>query len=241
MRPDEDEELETARRVLSSADKLLNVLGLYTVDRSVWSAEEAAALPAPPMVPLPRPVQVLRFNQRQIEFVFKARRALGEVWRMHAYRDEDVVTSHPDHVRSLFTARPEHAPSLTGESPLRPIVGPNSVLTAVGPRHMRQRKLLLPPFQGSRVSGFRDVIRDVAEREVAQALAAGALRALGARRSAAALLRPAAAGTILTRRLVRSARISRHRPDPVLSAPHAAARARGEARPCNMRRRIPIA
>jgi DNA-binding IclR family transcriptional regulator len=28
---------------MSSADKLLNVLGLYTVDRSVWCAEEAAA------------------------------------------------------------------------------------------------------------------------------------------------------------------------------------------------------
>ena len=39
---------------------------------------------------------------------------------------------HPDHVRSLFTAKPELAPSLTGESPLRPIVGPNSVLTAIG-------------------------------------------------------------------------------------------------------------
>jgi cytochrome P450 len=110
------------------------------------SAEEAAALPAPPMVPLSRPVQVLRFNQRQIEFVFRARRALGEVWGMHAYRDVDVVTSHPDHVRSLFTARAEDAPSITGESPLRPIVGPNSVLTAIGPRHMRQRKLLLPAF-----------------------------------------------------------------------------------------------
>ena len=25
---------------------------------------------------------------------------------MHAYRDVDVVTSHPDHVQSLFTAKP---------------------------------------------------------------------------------------------------------------------------------------
>ena len=50
-----------------------------------------------------------------------------------------VVTSHPDHVKSLFTANPDDAPSLTGESPLRPIVGPNSVLTSVGARHMRQR------------------------------------------------------------------------------------------------------
>src|SRR5688500_8992952 len=118
------------------------------------------------MVPLSRPVQVLRFNQRQIEFVFKARRALGEVWRMRAYRDEDVVTSHPDHVRSLFTARAEDAPSITGESPLRPIVGPNSVLTAIGPRHMRQRKLLLPAFHGEMIERYSQMISDAAEREV---------------------------------------------------------------------------
>ncbi|MEJ7786047.1 MAG: cytochrome P450 [Solirubrobacteraceae bacterium] len=130
------------------------------------SAEEASALPAPPAVPLARHLQVLRFNQRQIEFVFKADRHLGEVWGMRAYRDDDTVTSHPDHVRSLFTAKPEEAPSLTGESPLRPIVGPNSVLTAVGPRHMRQRKLLLPPFHGEAIERYAEMISDAAEREI---------------------------------------------------------------------------
>jgi formyltetrahydrofolate deformylase len=40
---------------------------------------EAAGLRPPPVVPLPRTLQVLRFNQRQIEFVFRARRELGEV------------------------------------------------------------------------------------------------------------------------------------------------------------------
>jgi cytochrome P450 len=77
-----------------------------------------------------------------------------------------VVTSHPDHVRSLFTAKPEQAPSLTGESPLRPIVGPNSVLTAVGPRHMRQRKLLLPPFHGEAIERYSQLIADAADREI---------------------------------------------------------------------------
>src|SRR5262249_18528450 len=106
---------------------------------------EADALPRPPAVQLPMALQVLRFNQRQIEFVFGARRRLGEVFRMRGtIPGGPVVTSHPDHVRSLFTAKPELAPSLTGESPLRPIVGPNSTLTALGERHMRQRKLLLP-------------------------------------------------------------------------------------------------
>jgi cytochrome P450 len=130
------------------------------------SAEEATSLQEPPAVPLARPLQILRFNQRQIEFVFKAQRRLGDVWRMHAYRDSDVVTSHPDHVRSLFTAAPEDAPSLTGESPLRPILGPNSVLTEIGPRHMRQRKLLLPPFHGEAIERYAEMIRDAAEREI---------------------------------------------------------------------------
>ena len=77
-----------------------------------------------------------------------------------------AITSHPDHVKSLFTAKPEQAPSLTGESPLRPIVGPNSVLTAIGPRHMRQRKLLLPPFHGEAVQRYVEMIGEAADREI---------------------------------------------------------------------------
>jgi cytochrome P450 len=128
---------------------------------------EAGRLPEPPTIMQPRLLQTLRFNQRQIEFVFRARRELGEVFRMRGIiPGGPVVTSHPDHVRSLFTAQPEQAPSLTGESPLRPIVGPNSVLTAVGPRHMRQRKLLLPPFHGEAIEQYTQMIADAAEREI---------------------------------------------------------------------------
>jgi cytochrome P450 len=130
------------------------------------SEQDAAALPAPPIIQLPRSLQILRFTQRQIEFVFKARRTLGEVFQWRGYHGLDVVTSHPDHVRSLFTAKPEQAPSLTGESPLRPIVGPNSVLTAVGPRHMRQRKLLLPPFHGEAIEKYAEMISEATEREI---------------------------------------------------------------------------
>jgi cytochrome P450 len=129
--------------------------------------DEAAAFPLPPSVDLPLALQVLRFSQRQIQFVFWARRELGEVFRMRGtIPGRPVITSHPDHVRSLFTAKPGLAPSLTGESPLRPIVGPNSVLTAVGPRHMRQRKLLLPAFHGEAIERYVEMITDVAEREI---------------------------------------------------------------------------
>src|SRR3954471_1702444 len=70
--------------------------------------DDVARLPEPPAIPLPRTLQVLRFNQRQIEFVFRAKRELGEVFRMRGMiPGRPVITSHPDHVRSLFTARPE--------------------------------------------------------------------------------------------------------------------------------------
>ena len=86
---------------------------------------------------------------------------------MHgATQDAVAVTSHPDHVRSLFTAKPEQAPSLTGESPLRPILGPSSVLTSVGERHLRQRRLLLPAFHGEAVQRYVEMIRGVAEAEI---------------------------------------------------------------------------
>jgi cytochrome P450 len=128
----------------------------------------AAPARLPPAPPLPRALQTLRFSVRQIEFVFRARRELGDVFRLNSVVSDDlvVVTSHPDHVKSLFTAKPEEAPSLTGESPLRPIVGPNSVLTAVGPRHMRQRKLLLPTFHGDAVERYTEMIARAADREI---------------------------------------------------------------------------
>src|SRR6059036_583638 len=124
----------------------------------------------PPTPPLSALAQSARFGVRPLAFTFRSHRALGDVFRIRLVARDDslAVTSHPDHVKALFTAKPDDAPSLTGESPLRPIVGPNSVLTSVGERHMRQRKLLLPPFHGDAVKRYADIIADVAEREVAR-------------------------------------------------------------------------
>ena len=129
--------------------------------------DEAAQLSRPPRVQISPLAQLLRFNQLQIEFVFGARRRLGDVFGMRTDEPNGlVVTCLPDDVRSLFTAKPEEAPSLAAESPLRPIVGPNSVLTALGDRHMRQRKLLLPSFHGEAIDAYAEKIAEAAEREI---------------------------------------------------------------------------
>src|SRR4051794_21405068 len=121
--------------------------------------------PTPPLSPF---IQTIRFGVRPLGFTFKARKRIGEVFRVRILGREEsfVVTCHPDHVKSLFKAKPDQAPSLTGESPLRPVVGPNSVLTSIGDRHMRQRKLLLPPFHGEAVKRYVGVIEDAIAREI---------------------------------------------------------------------------
>jgi cytochrome P450 len=147
-------------------------VGRAAVPPSPAGPLDAPAAPAPPSLPpgpeLPAVVQGLRFAMRPLGFNLGAQRRFGDVWtlRLPTRPDGFVVTCHPDHVRSLLTADPADAPSLTGESPLRPILGPNSVLTSVGARHLRQRRLLLPPFHGEAVARYVDMIGQVAEREI---------------------------------------------------------------------------
>ncbi len=122
----------------------------------------------PPARAETRFLQTIRFVMRPLTSSLAARRDFGDTWQVQLLsRGEPfVVTTHPDHVEALFKAKADDAPSLTGEAPRRPILGPNSVLTSVGPRHMRQRKLLLPPFHGEAVQRYVQMISDVAEREI---------------------------------------------------------------------------
>jgi len=122
----------------------------------------------PPPLALPGLRQTQRLLREPLRFHVNAARACGDAWGANLMfaREPVVMTCHPEHVRSLFTAKEEEAPSVTGESPLRPILGPSSVLTLVGEQHMRQRRLLLPSFHGAAVARYIRLISEVAEREI---------------------------------------------------------------------------
>jgi cytochrome P450 len=79
-----------------------------------------------------------------------------------------VMLSDPEAVKTVFTAPPEVAPSAAGASPIAPVMGPRSVITLTGPEHMRQRKLLLPPFHGERMREYADVIVQATRRSMAE-------------------------------------------------------------------------
>lgn len=135
---------------------------------SVAGPAEGAAIRRPPARPGPRLIQTVAFASNPVRFSLSGRRRFGDVWQINILsRDEPfVVTAHPDHVESLFKAKPPDAETLTSESPLRPILGPNSILTVVGERHMRERKMLLAPFHGEAVQRYVQKISEIAEREI---------------------------------------------------------------------------
>jgi cytochrome P450 len=142
------------------------VVGDATGTAGPLTDEEAAALPQPPQVSLSVLAQMLRFSQRQIDFVFGARRRLGGVFAIRTMNPHAVFTGLSDDARSLFMAKPEEARSFAAESPLRPYLGPNALLTSLGERHMRQRKLLLPPFHGEAIARYTQAISDATEHEI---------------------------------------------------------------------------
>jgi cytochrome P450 len=120
-----------------------------------------------PTVELPKFTQILRFTTRHKDFVFAGARQYGDVFHMKGtVAGGAIITSHPDHVKSLFTAKPELVPTLTTESALAPVVGPHAVLTTNGGRHLSQRKMLLPPFHGKSVANYLQVIEEATTREL---------------------------------------------------------------------------
>jgi len=83
-----------------------------------------------------------------------------------AQQGEWVLVSHPDDVKTVFTGDPNILRAGEGNAVLGPLLGDSSVLLLDEPDHMRQRKLLLPPFHGERMQRYRELMTEVAEREL---------------------------------------------------------------------------
>lgn len=70
-----------------------------------------------------------------------------------------VVVSAPEPIKAVFTGDPAVLQAGKANEILRPIVGGSSVLLLDGPPHLRQRRLLTPPFMGERMAVYGDIVR----------------------------------------------------------------------------------
>jgi cytochrome P450 len=78
-----------------------------------------------------------------------------------------VFIADPAAIKQVFTASPDVMRAGESNAFIEPVVGSRSILVLDGPAHMRQRRLLLPPFHGERMQRYGGLIGDVAERDVA--------------------------------------------------------------------------
>jgi cytochrome P450 len=122
----------------------------------------------PPGPAIPAFLQGLRYVRDPLAFLSGFRERYGDVFTIRfPYFGEIVYVASPELVKEVFTGSPAvlHAGEANA-TVLEPAVGPNSVLTLDDAPHMRQRKLLLPPFHGERVRRYGELVREVTRRDM---------------------------------------------------------------------------
>ncbi|MEA2430798.1 MAG: cytochrome family, partial [Thermoleophilaceae bacterium] len=77
-----------------------------------------------------------------------------------------VFTTDPDTLKTVFTTGPDKLRAGEANVALEPVLGSRSVLLLDGAEHIRQRRLMLPPFHGERLRGYEQLIAEIAEEEM---------------------------------------------------------------------------
>lgn len=125
----------------------------------------AAVLPPGP--DWPAPAQIGLWLRRPFWFLTHCRRTYGPTFSVRLGRwDGVVVLSRPDDIRDVFTGSPDVMYAGPANDVLEPVVGPGSLLLLDGARHMRERKLLLPPFHGERMHRYGETMRALTVAEL---------------------------------------------------------------------------
>jgi cytochrome P450 len=138
---------------------------------------EQATLPCPPLGArseqppasrVPALLQAHRYARDPLGFLIPLQRRYGHIFSLKfPYYERIYYVTDPALVKALFTGPPEqfHAGEANGTmSELA--LGPHSVLTIDEEPHMRQRKLLLPPFHGERIKRHGELIRELAQKQM---------------------------------------------------------------------------
>jgi hypothetical protein len=118
-------------------------------------------LPAGPKLPMAINGAMFLFAQewtaRQLQ------RRYGDAWTLRLPTIGDTVfVSRPDLVKTMFTAEPDVL--YGGENPLGDFFGPGSLFAMDEDEHLKERRMLLPPFHGDRMKSYDGLIEEEAVR-----------------------------------------------------------------------------
>ena len=88
------------------------------------------------------------------------------------FRTNDALAGELIHVadraliEQMFKWKPAQYNVSEPRQVMEPVAGPSSILLLDGQRHMRMRKLMLPPFHGEAIAHYAELIEQVTNREI---------------------------------------------------------------------------
>jgi cytochrome P450 len=117
----------------------------------------------PPGPSWPPALQTAAWIARPVPFMERARRRYGDNFTVRlAQVGTFVFTTAPDELKRVFTTGPDRLRAGEANVALEPVLGSRSVLLLDGAEHIRQRRLMLPPFHGERLRGYEELIAEIA-------------------------------------------------------------------------------
>ena len=120
------------------------------------------ALPAGPAGKLRSTYRVLR---NPFESLPDWQRRFGDPFTIPTVNGTVVMTGDPKLVKEIFAGDPAVFAPWAAQA-IGPTIGQASVLALAEPRHMKERKLLMPPFHGERMRAYAEIMGRVAERRL---------------------------------------------------------------------------
>lgn len=149
---------------------------MSTISKTSEPAAAESTAPVPPGVrqgtpPGPKRSSLIQsatfMSKRHQRWLRRERERFGNVFTIDMLGfGKIVMVADPSLAKQVFTADPTVLHAGTG-SPLGAVLGANSLLAIDEDFHLRQRRLLLPPFHGDRMQAFDPVIEEITAEEIA--------------------------------------------------------------------------
>jgi cytochrome P450 len=128
------------------------------------------SMPLPPGPKAPSAIQTSEWVARPTTLMRRSQARYGEPFTLRlAWSDAPMVfTSDPAEIKRVYAADPEALHGGASSAFLEPFAGPRSILVLDGPDHLRERKLMLPPFHGEALTRWKATMASVADEELAR-------------------------------------------------------------------------
>jgi cytochrome P450 len=122
-----------------------------------------------PLPPGPGTIETFNFVRNPFKFMDDCARRFGDWFTVRVPGVSPFIfTSDPAAVREVFLGDTELLYAGKANRPLGAFMGEKSVLFLDGAAHIRDRRLILPSFQGERMRAYGAMMRDIARKAIAR-------------------------------------------------------------------------